>query len=75
MWEEDGWQPGRRVLSWPRDAKDSPSPLTSLGGQLLSGKTLGPRRCSRIETSPGSLEVRAGERGRARKKSFKESGR
>lgn len=44
MGEEDGWQPGQRVLSWPRDVKDSSSSLTSLGGQLLSGKTLGPRR-------------------------------
>lgn len=61
MGEEDRWQPGQRVLFCPRDAKDSPSPLTSLGGQLLSGKTLGPRRCSRIETSPGDLGVRAGE--------------
>lgn len=75
MGEEDDWQLAQRVLSWPKDAKDSPSHLTSLGGQLLSGKTLGPRRWSRIETSPGDLGVRAGERGRARKKSFKELGR
>lgn len=55
MGEEDGWQPGQRVFFWPRDAKDSSSPLTSLGGQLLSGKILGPRRSLGLRRPRGTL--------------------